>query len=160
MKVLGIDQSFTSTGWCILEDDTVVKHGIITSDKNKTIFERSIDVAEEISSLIKKEEIDYVALEGLPFMSRSNVTRDLAGLQFIIVECLIKLNKSYLIIPPTSLKKFATNSGKASKEDMFEALPKEIKNKFGKTPKTKGRFDITDSYWLAKKGENEWEQTS
>jgi len=156
MIVLGIDQSLTSTGWCLSLDGEVVEYGLITSDKNKPNFERAIDVADCLYSLY--QELNYpekVVIEGLPFMSRSNVTRDLAGLQFLVYDRLFEHlhSKSILVVPPTSLKKFATGSGKASKEEMFEALPEIVKAKFKSTLKSKGRYDITDAYWLAKYGE-------
>jgi len=55
------------------------------------------------------------------------------------------------IVPPTTLKKFATGNGNAKKEAMFDALPSETKQVFEeKTLKSKGRFDVTDAYWLSK----------
>jgi crossover junction endodeoxyribonuclease RuvC len=155
MIVLGIDQSLTSTGWCLLLDGEAVEYGIITSDKNKSNYLRAMDVANEISDLLFKEKLDIVVIEGLPFMSRSNVTRDLAGLQFLVYDRLFDYfeEEDIVVVPPTSLKKFATGSGKASKEEMFEALSQTEKAKFGKTPKSKGRYDITDAYWLARYGE-------
>lgn len=153
-RVLGIDQSFTSTGWCILNDGVVEGFGIFTSDKNKTRYERARDVADEIEQFIitRSGKGLEVAIEGIPFMSRSNVTRDLAGLQFLIMDRLIDMydTEEVTIVPPTVLKKFATGSGKADKNAMFEALPTEVRGKFKTTLKTKGRSDITDAYWLAK----------
>ena len=155
MMVLGIDQSLTSTGWCLLLDGDIIEYGIITSDKNKSNFLRAIDVANEVTESKYMFSIEKVVIEGLPFMSRSNVTRDLAGLQFLVYDRLFDYfeEEDIAVVPPTSLKKFATGSGKASKEEMFEALSQTEKAKFGKTPKSKGRYDITDAYWLARYGE-------
>lgn len=155
MKILATDQSLTSTGWTVLEDAQLISYGLISSDKNKTNFERAIDVADEIYKLYNEHSPDKFVLEGLPFMSRSNVTRDLAGLQFLVIDRVLRdLKIEYIhIVPPTKLKKFATGSGKAGKEDMYEALPPEVKEKFSSTLKTKGRYDLTDSFWLALHGE-------
>ena len=157
MKILAVDQSLTSTGWTLLEDGNLVLFGLITSDKNKTNYERAIDVADEIYDLHDKHKPDKFVLEGLPFMSRSNVTRDLAGLQFLVVDRILRdmVIDCIHVVPPTKLKKFATGSGKAGKEDMYEALPPEVKAKFSSTLKTKGRYDLTDSYWLALHGEQD-----
>jgi crossover junction endodeoxyribonuclease RuvC len=156
MIVLGIDQSLTSTGWSLKEDGVLKEHGILTSDKTQTNFERAIVVADQIFNLDKKFKPDKSVIEGIPFMSRSNVTRDLAGLQFLIVDRLLRDGWETLdIVPPTKLKKFATGSGKASKDEMVEALPEGVKEKFEKIPKTKGRYDLADSYWLATFGEDD-----
>lgn len=157
MIVLGIDQSLTSTGWCVLENDQLTDYGLISSDKSKENYERAIDVSNEIQSLEIQLQPDLVVIEGIPFMSRSNVTRDLAGLQFLILDRLLGgvTKEDIRIIPPTKLKKFATGNGKASKDDMFEALPDYAKEKISKTLKTKGRYDLTDAYWLARIGDKE-----
>lgn len=92
-------------------------------------------------------------MEGLSFGSMTNATRDLAKLQGIIEkEVFDRVGLVCEIVAPTSLKKFATGSGRAKKEEMFEALPEEISILFSEVPKTKGRFDLTDAYFLARFG--------
>jgi len=157
---LGIDQSFTSTGWFVSNSD-LYQYGLIHSDKNLDTYTRAIGVADEIMSLLMRRlngDVDVVTIEGLPFMSRSNVTRDLAGLQFLIIDRLMDkgyvLDKNLFIIPPTTLKKYATGKGNIKgKEPLYEALPDGIRSSIGKIPKSKGRSDITDAYWLSKIGE-------
>ena len=157
MKVIGIDQSFASTGYVIREDYDIIKYGIITSNKNDNMYDRAFSVATELAKLCEKYEVDEVVLEGIPFMSKSNVTRDLAGLQYVIVTSLwrYELDDTLRIIPPTALKKYATGvgkhpkvKGKNQKEPMFDALPDEAKAMIGRVPKSKGRYDVTDAYWL------------
>ena len=163
MLTLGIDQSFTSTGVCIFKDNELVKSAIIVSNKSDNMYERAFSVSFQLKSVVDKWKPDIIALEGIPFMSRSNVTRDLAGLQYAIVMLLLskyELDKNLYVLPPTSVKKFASGSGKASKEEMFLSLPKEIQNKFGNLPKSKGRYDLTDSYFIGLLGESKHEDTS
>lgn len=155
MKVLGIDQSYTSTGWVVKDGDSVEHVGILRSDATQTIYERCSFLANEIVSLIEQHCVDCVAIEGLAFGKFGNATRDLAGLQFVmIVKIIEKLNKPVnfvRIVTPRSLKKFATDAGTASKVDMYNALPQNVKELF-KTldiKKTKGLYDVTDAYWLA-----------
>ena len=152
LVVMGIDQSFTSTGWFVKEGDNF-KYGLIHSDKEDNIFRRAVDVANEVGFVVNRYAPEVIALEGLPFMSKSNVTRDLAGLQFTIVNRLSLLgydvDRNLFIIPPTQLKKHATGTGKATKIEMFESLPAWARNSIESTPKSKGRYDITDAFWLA-----------
>lgn len=159
MITIGIDQSFASTGYVVLEDDDIIKYGIITSNKNDNMYDRAFAVATELAKLCEKYKVDKVVIEGIPFMSKSNVTRDLAGLQYVIVTSLwrYELGDTLHIIPPTALKKFATGTGKHpkvkgknQKEPMFDALPDEAKAVVGRVPKSKGRYDVCDAYWLAK----------
>lgn len=156
MISLGIDQSLTSTGWCVI-DGQLFKFGQITSDKSLPNVKRSCHIADAIKDLAMEYSPDHIVVEGIPFMARSNVTRDLAGLQYLIIDRLMShgytLEYNLFIVPPTQLKKFATGGGKASKDDMVDALPLSVKDKVKPIPVNKGRRDIADAYWLAKYGE-------
>lgn len=153
MIVLGIDQSYRSSGVLILNNGKISHYEAIL---NKTIsdkFETALSISERIIALINEYNPLHIAIEGLGFVSNSASQLDLAGLQFIIISD-IKRNHPNLtisIIPPTTLKKFATNNGKAKKNEMIEALPKdfysELINKGYK--KSNGIEDISDAYHLA-----------
>jgi len=155
---LGIDQSYTSTG-IVLIDDKGELHSTITINTKKggykNNFLRAKDIADSIHSFVldleaKGHEV-YIGIEGLPYGSVSNITRDLAGLQFLIVCSLPEESLDTVeVYTPSSVKKYATKSGKATKEEMFMALPDDVKDKVSKFPKTKGRYDITDAYWIAR----------
>lgn len=85
---------------------------------------------------------------------RGNATRDLAGLQFsIITKINFILKRDITIVAPPTLKKSATGTGKASKEEMIDALPKDILEVFTKEKnwkKSRGLTDVTDAYFLAR----------
>lgn len=152
MRVLGIDQSYTSCGVVILEDDKVVQMEILKSPKAMDIFDRAKTIATLVSTFVMSQDMDGVALEGLAFGMRGSATRDLAGLQFTIVQYLRKHHHDPEIITPKTLKKFAVGKGNAKKEDLYEALPDDVKEMIHEKgfKKTTGRYDITDAYWLAK----------
>lgn len=154
MCILGIDQSFTSTGYTIFnETKELQSFGLIKVDKTtKNIFDRALTISLDICKLIQENNITQINIEGLAFGMRGDATRDLAGLQFSIITMvkykfpLIPIN----LIPPNSVKKFATGSGKASKQEMIDALPDDIKKQITDKnfKKTTGLADITDSYFI------------
>ena len=154
MIILGADQSFSSSGICVIENDEILHHSVYSSDKTKDIYDRSWDVKEYIVKIIVDFNVEMVNIEGLGFGSFGSATRDLAGLLFTIINGIkhidgkdIKIN----IISPTSLKKFASGSGKSKKPQIFEALPEETKKIFKENYlKTKGLYDVTDAYWLSR----------
>lgn len=155
MRVLGIDQSYTSTGWVVKDGDSVLAVGILRSNPEQSIYKRCAYLAKEITALVKTWEVESVVIEGLAFGKFGNATRDLAGLQFsMIIRIMEQLGKDddfVRIITPRSLKKYATGKGTAAKTDMYDALPEDVKQSF-KTlniKKTKGLYDVTDAYWLA-----------
>jgi Holliday junction resolvasome RuvABC endonuclease subunit len=151
---VGIDQSYTSTGYCIFFNDELIKHGIFSTTEaaHGDIFDRANFIANALSDVCG-ECGDYVAsIEGLSFGQRGNATRDLAGLQFSIINKLRNATqvKDIKIITPRSLKKFATGNGKATKKEMFNVINETDKVIISKYMITKGRYDITDAYHLAK----------
>jgi crossover junction endodeoxyribonuclease RuvC len=154
MVVLGIDQSFTSTGICVNSDGNFeykVIATVVNRDDPLEKFKRAMIISETIVDLIAKNNVNIVNIEGLALgRAIGNSNRDLAILQGIIVSDIIrKCNIEPNIIAPTSLKKFATGKGNAKKDILFECLPDEVKEHLMTFPKTKGRFDLCDAYWLS-----------
>jgi Holliday junction resolvasome RuvABC endonuclease subunit len=153
MYYIGIDQSYTSTGMVIINDDGLVELINIKTNKSDNIFIRAIDIGNAIVDKIDEYHPDcLIGIEGLAFSMKGNATRDLAGLQFVIVSKIYeKFGILIDIISPLSLKKFATGNGRANKNDMVESLPNDILNIFLKNgfKKSKGLYDITDAYYIA-----------
>jgi Holliday junction resolvasome RuvABC endonuclease subunit len=152
MKCLGIDQSYTSTGFCVIKDDVVIDFGKIKSEGDD-VYSRSLFVALKIYEKMNEYDINTVCVEGLAFGIRGDATRDLAGLLFTIINIVKHKNPSaqFVVVPPTTLKKFATGSGKSDKVAMIESLPTDVRQSFldAGYKKTTGLTDITDAYWLA-----------
>ena len=153
MISLGIDQSLRSTGVVVVDGDKkLVDYVVISTDTEKPTEERCEFIAEWVRSMVVTNKVDTAVIEGLSFGSQTNATRDLAKLQGFI-NSYLKRSLAYgyypICVAPTSLKKYATGSGKAKKEEMLEACPEDIKKFLETFPKTKGRFDLCDAYWLA-----------
>lgn len=162
MKILAIDQSYTSSGIVILEDGEMTHFELFTTDPSKDIFSRAWDAAIHIKSMAELHKPDYVCMEGLAFSKFGNATRDLAGLQFVIVTTMRFLEKyNVLVIPPNTVKKVATGSGKAKKEQLLESLPPTVREQFVArgAKKTKGLYDLSDAYWIGKAGLVEIQKT-
>jgi Holliday junction resolvasome RuvABC endonuclease subunit len=156
-NILGFDQSYTSSGYCVTNGDGIVlDFGTFKSDKTLDVYDRAIQVASYIKAKALEYNVDVINLEGLAFGIRGDATRDLAGLLFVIITSLrnelLTKNKKCSVIAPTSLKKFATGSGKADKSAMILAVPSDILERIldKKFKKTTGLADICDAYWLSK----------
>ena len=67
----------------------------------------------------------------------------------MIVDRLIHASIDVAVIAPTALKKAATRSGRADKQQMLEAVPEDDREQLSKYGKTKGRYDLADAYHLA-----------
>ncbi len=166
MFYVGIDQSYTSTGYCVLENEDVVEYGTFKTSKDKDdIYGRVADIATFLVELSKKYPDSKITMEGLAFGIRGNATRNLAGLQFVIMDRIkLFLDKDVSIIAPTALKKFATGYGgsknqKVTKTMMIDSLPEAIRDKFkSKHKASTGLADITDAYYLAKYTQHQTQQ--
>lgn len=154
MKVLAIDQSLTCTGWCLFEGEELLKFGTIrTSKEDGSLLKRCYLVSHSLGYLVRTHltgESDRVVNEALSYGSVGAATRNLAYLLGHIHADLLK--ESYSEVAPTSLKKFATGSGRAKKQDMLEALPKDILERFQEEgyKKSTGLYDLTDAYFIGK----------
>jgi Holliday junction resolvasome RuvABC endonuclease subunit len=152
--VFGIDQSFSSTGISVKDISTGVGRELLTiaSLKSQDWVDRSRAIADEILNLTQAYENPILVVEGLPFGNLpGNSGKNLAGLQFVI---LAKWREVYgdgrdHVVAPTALKKLATGSGKAAKDEMVLALPDDVADVVRARPKSKGRYDLADAWWLS-----------
>jgi Holliday junction resolvasome RuvABC endonuclease subunit len=154
---MGIDQSFTSTGVMILDETyTRLHHACVKTKKDiggkvETI-NRATFICTEICKLVDEYNVTHVVIEELAFAATGDATRNLAGLQFMIGRALLDKGITPTFVVPSQLKKFATDNGRASKDEMVESLPEvpdNIRELVAKIPKSKGRYDLADAYWLA-----------
>lgn len=155
MRILAIDQSYTSSGLVILDDGSITHAELFSSVPTEDIFMRAWAVTEHIQKLAGKFKPDFVAMEGLAFSKFGNATRDLAGLQYMIMG-ILRFVEGYevLVISPNTVKKVATGKGNAKKELLLESLPEDVKSRFVSmgAKKTKGLYDLSDAYWIGRAG--------
>lgn len=165
-NVLGVDQSLTVTAW-VLMDDTykVLEEGVIRTTNEDTLQERCVAISSGLTDVFRCGEVDSFSIEGLSYGSIGNATRNLAVLfGHIQATCydyhFLEGTNKWLETPATSLKKFATGSGRADKKDMLAAVPEPyqqyLRDNFKGTGKKSGLKDLPDAYWLARKGIEEY----
>jgi len=128
--ILGIDPSLTGTGVVALEDGKIINQQLIKTKPTKgslAELQRLIKIVDSI----EYGEAELAVIEGLAFMSRNTTSLvQLSGLNYMIRHKLYKLNIPFLIVPPTSLKKFITSKGNAPKECMLMDIFKRYGEEF------------------------------
>ena len=151
MRVLAIDPSLSSLGYCIFEDGLLYDFGVIQPlNKNDEQHIKLYQLTNRLQQILDEENIDKVVLEGLSFGSISTSVRILGAIYFqILILCHIN-NLEWEEFAPTSVKKSATGNGKAKKPAMWKALPDKIQQKFESRYKTisSGKYDIADAYHI------------
>lgn len=158
---MGIDQSLTHTGLTIIRSSLnhfkIADVVSIRTTPDLSDEERIFVITNQIERAIKRNVVDFISIEGLAYgVQNTNTGRVLAGLFFSILTTAIRLDRKYTVIPPKTLKKFATNNGSAEKIEMINAIPKDdlitLEKQSSIIYKVKLFEDISDSYWLARYG--------
>lgn len=149
---LGIDPSLTGTGLVSLNEEKIEKAILLKSKKNGDTPALELQRIDNLVSEIRREAKDcfgdrdgIVAIEGLAFMARNTTALvQLSALNYFIrKEVSAITGKKFVIVAPSSLKKFVTGRGNAKKSEMFL----EIYKRWGET------FDddnLADAFGLAK----------
>jgi len=124
MAYLGIDQSLTATGLCLLGDDGTVRH-LETIDPGKLRGAARL-------SLIKQRLLAEVEGSGVRGGAYEGYAYDAVGRVFQLGEVggvvqltLHELGVSAVSVAPVALKKFATGSPKADKDVMILAAQRD-----------------------------------
>lgn len=119
MHYLGLDLSLRATGVSILRDDVILSSCTLKTKSSGA--ERINSIKSRILTLIGEHIIgEFIcALEGYAFVKNVRGQYSKAELHGVIVDTLFENHIEPIIVPPTTLKKFAVGSGKASKQDMI-----------------------------------------
>ncbi len=122
MRVAGIDQSTTITGYSIFEDDKLVDYGRFEAPKKLDPVERINFMKENLDDFLETENIDYVVLEetflamfkgkalGVPTYAMLN--RNLGVLENLVFT----KNIPYSIVYPKTWKSMMNIKGRSRKE--------------------------------------------
>ncbi len=116
MKILALDLGAT-TGWAVVEYGKATEWGEDTFEGNRP--RRFRNFRNWLIYRIKYHEPDTVIYER-PFCRGLHATRSLWGMAGVVEEVVVDC-AACLDIVPTTLKKWATGSGRASKQDMIAA---------------------------------------
>jgi len=124
------------------------------------IHDRTLQVWILVKDIIKKFNIEYVAIEGYAYgaTETNNLTKQ-AELSGFIKICLYSYQRvdgtmgiPYLLLPPRTIKKYVSGDGNCDKEMMIEhfKLTKEFKQYFKDIDikNLPSLNDICDSYWI------------
>lgn len=119
--VAGIDPSMTATGVVLLGDSGFQKTELIKSKKQEGNYgelERLTEIRDKACALVDNSSL--VVMEGLAFMARNtSALVQLSALNYLIREQLWRWGIPFVIVAPSTLKKFATGKGNAKKDSMY-----------------------------------------
>lgn len=134
VKVVGLDLSITATGLCHTVDQAACWHLIKPkSIKDRRLASIKIEVREYVAGA------EFVLVEMLPpNMKGAGITGMVQG---VVRDMLLEEGISYGDIGPSSLKKYATGKGVASKTEMSLAAMKRAGVELAED-------NLCDAWWL------------
>lgn len=126
--IIGLDISLNSSGWCKIDTENGARTFATFDHSALKDMERISTASRDLADLCRP--VDLVVMEGLSmglparggmaFMPQGRI--DTIGLTYIVRLWLWKTRKPTLILPPTSLKKFASGKGNIKKNLMLRAV--------------------------------------
>lgn len=139
MKIMGLDLSLTSTGVCNILG---VNCSLLTSTKGD---ERLMWFDEQYRQLAESPgRPDLIVLEGYAY-GRPNQAHQIGELGGVVRLRLRRESIPYVTVPPSTLKKYATGKGNASKDQVLIAAVKRSGIEFNNN-------DEADAWWLRQIG--------
>ncbi|MGE5572964.1 MAG: hypothetical protein ACM3ZU_08110 [Bacteroidota bacterium] len=139
--VLGIDPSLTATGLVRLDEQDGLTSRVVRP--RSTGVRRLIDIEQAVAQVA--EGVTLVALEGYAFGAQAS-REALGELGGILKRYLYQHAIPTIIVPPSSVKKFACSRGNAKKDEMRLAVYK----KWGVDEQGLRTADEVDAYVLAR----------
>lgn len=121
---IGIDLSLTGTGIVVLQDGKILEHALIKSkpvgDLPINELKRIQKIVNDIEVIVIKYPLDIAVIENLAFGVRNaTALTQLAGLNYFTRAMLSSKDIKFVLVAPTSLKKFVTSNGAAKKDMMM-----------------------------------------
>lgn len=121
MGYLGIDQSLSATGLCLLASDgTFMTAMTVDTDKARDAT-RLLLIKRALTTILP--EVVFATLEGYAYGAVGHVF-ELGEVGGVTKVTLLEAGIEFRTVAPVQLKKFATGYGSASKDDMLDAARK------------------------------------
>ena len=150
MRVLGIDPGIAIVGYSILdvEEDCckLVSSGSIQTDKNKTEAGRLYEISKDLEEIIKQFEPDTAGVEKLYFFKNQKTIIPVAQARGVIMMTLEKMKIPAVEYTPIIVKQTITGYGRATKNEVAEAVERMVEKNDKKWPKLD---DTVDSIAIA-----------
>lgn len=122
MRILGLDLSLTATG---IDLDGVTERLSPPAVPEKATHDEQAARIEWLQRAVVERAgfvVDVVALEGFSYGSKGSSVDQIYGLGWYVRLGFRALGLPYALVPPSSLKQYATGKGNATKPDMRVAL--------------------------------------
>ncbi len=120
--VLAIDPGYDRCGFAVLSygvEEKLLESGCIETDKKDSFYSRLLFVLEEIEKIIKRGDIDELAIENLFFNTNQKTASKVAELRGAVLYLAAKNKLDIYEYTPLQIKQAVTSSGRADKKAVY-----------------------------------------
>lgn len=119
-RVIGLDLSLTATGIAAWDGRPLSTIRTVTSEGDQRLGRIMVTVRADAYDYVSDQPIDLAVIEDLPTHAHSaGITGMVHG---AVRVALMEIGVPYALVPPATLKAYATGKGTATKPDMRMAL--------------------------------------
>jgi len=128
--ILGIDPGLARVGFGVIDTSNnqvkMIDCGIIETSKDKKESERMVEIASDLQTIILKWKPDLAAVEKF-FFYKSSTTISVVQARGVLIMTLAKFKVPIIEFPPMQIKLAIAGSGKANKNEVLEAVMRELR---------------------------------
>jgi len=127
--ILGIDPGLARVGFGLIETSSkqikMLDCGIIKTNKSESEGERMVEIAKDLSELIQKWNPNLAAVEKF-FFYKSSTTISVVQARGVLIMTLARFKIPTVEFPPMQIKLAVAGSGHAKKDEVLEAVMREL----------------------------------
>lgn len=123
---IGLDLSLTGTGIAVISPDAVTTYTVGSKGHDGDTYpvrqQRLATMKSRVLQHVPDSESVILAMEGPSFGSTGGSAHERAGFWWLIYSALAERGQQVTVIVPSSLKRYATGAGGASKDTVLAAV--------------------------------------
>jgi crossover junction endodeoxyribonuclease RuvC len=135
MRILGLDPGLARVGYGLIEvtarsgqvpgQQRMLDCGMIRTDPGRSEGERMVEIAHDLRLLIRSWKPDLAAVEKF-FFYRSSTTIAVVQARGVLMMTLARFHIPAVEFPPMQIKQALTGHGHADKDEVLEAVMREL----------------------------------
>jgi crossover junction endodeoxyribonuclease RuvC len=129
MRILGIDPGLARVGYGVIEvagrDQRLLDCGIIRTDAGRSEGDRMVEIARDLRLLLRAWRPELAAVEKF-FFYRSSTTIAVVQARGVVMMTLARFKVPVVEFPPMQIKLALAGSGHARKDEVLEAVMREL----------------------------------
>lgn len=123
---VGLDLSLTSTGIAIIHGNQITTRRVTSTGKKGATSAEQVArlgaLVEDIAHEVPWTEHARIAVEGPSYGSTGSAAHILGGFWWMVRHRLATLDLDVVVVPPGTVKKYATGKGNAGKDEVLTAV--------------------------------------